>query len=420
MAIETPTRRRLPNPGMGEQRPDDPKSTATRRGPGGAVPPPGGPAAPPAGPSWREFLALQASMLVAVALLFGLVAFAFIARAGGGGASAADQPAAANAPAAAPPAATAVPTVVPAADAPRLPLPQVAPPVGRRAATTVKVSLEAQETVALLDEGIAYTYWTYGGTVPGPMIRVRQGDTVEVTLRNPATNKVAHSIDLHAATGPGGGSEVTAVAPGGEKTFSFQALNPGVFVYRDATSPAAQQAANGMYGLIVVEPPQGLPVVDREFYVMQGEFYLTGERGDRGTRQFSNEKLLAENPEYVVFNGSVGALGGQNALRAKTGETIRIFFGVGGPNLTSSFHITGEIFDRVAVEGATLEDPTRWATNVQTTAVPVGGATIVDLKVDVPGRYPLIDHSLGREAKGATADLLVDGPENPTVFTPQH
>jgi nitrite reductase (NO-forming) len=310
-------------------------------------------------------------------------------------------------------------TAAGAAGVPRLAQPQVAPPVGQRAATTVKVNMEIQEVVATLDDGITYTYWTFGGTVPGPMIRVRQGDTVELTLTNPASSATAHNIDLHAVTGPGGGADATMVAPGQSKTFSFKALNPGVFVYHCATAPVPHHISSGMYGLIVVEPPQGLPQVDREFYVMQGELYLDGKRGDRGLRAYADDKALAEQPDYVVFNGSAGALTGANALKAKTGETIRIFFGVGGPNLTSSFHIIGEIFDRVAVEGASLEDQTRWATNVQSTGVPTGGATIVEFAVQVPGKYSLVDHSLGRALKGAAAVLLVEGPENPAVFNPQ-
>jgi nitrite reductase (NO-forming) len=250
------------------------------------------------------------------------------------------------------------------------------------------------------------------------MLRVRQGDMVELTLTNSASSQVQHNIDLHAVTGPGGGAEATMVNPGESKTFRFQAMNPGVFVYHCAVAPVAHHIANGMYGMIVVEPPQGLPKVDREFYVMQGEMYLQGNRGDKGLRTFSSEKMLAEQPEYVIFNGSVGALTGDNALKANAGETVRIFFGVGGPNITSSFHVIGEIFDRVATEGGAYEDPSRWATNVQTTGVPAGGATTVEFKVEVPGKYVLVDHSLGRALKGAVGVLQVSGPENPSIFQP--
>lgn len=410
MVIETPPRRqRIPAP-----EPAPPGNSNGKQPPPTTPPPP----APPS-PSWREFLAYQTILLVAIAVLFGILALGFVARAGNGSQTAAGAapPATAHTAAATP--ATAPSTVPAPLNAARLPVPSIAAPVGNRAAQTVKVELESQEIVGLVDEGITFTYWTFNGTVPGPMIRVRQGDTVELTLKNSPTSMAAHNIDLHAVNGPGGGAEATLVAPGESKTFRFQPLNPGVFVYHCAVAPVPHHISAGMYGMIVVEPPQGLPPVDREFYVMQGELYLEGQAADKGLRTFSMPKMLAEQPDFVFFNGSVGALTTDNALKARTGETVRIFFGVGGPNITSSFHVIGEIFDRVAVEGASLEDPTRWATNVQSTGVPTGGATVVEFKVDVPGKYLLVDHSLGRTLKGAMGILVVEGPENPDVFSPQ-
>jgi nitrite reductase (NO-forming) len=293
----------------------------------------------------------------------------------------------------------------------RLPAPAMAPPVARREPAVVQVELEAQEVVGLIDEGVSIQYWTFGGTVPGPMLRVRQGDTLELTFKNAPAARVTHSIDLHAVTGPGGGAKFTQAAPGDSATLRMAMLNPGVYVYHCATPPVPQHVANGMYGLIVVEPPEGLPPVDREFYVMQGDFYLQGNRGDKGQREFSMDKMLNEQPEFVTFNGSVGSLVGENALQAQVGETIRIIFGVGGPNLVSSFHVIGEIFDRVAAEGAS-----QWQTNIQTTLVPAGGATMVDFKVEYPGDYVLVDHSLGRLAKGAAAILHVEGPASPEIY----
>jgi nitrite reductase (NO-forming) len=244
------------------------------------------------------------------------------------------------------------------------------------------------------------------------MLRVRQGDTVEMTLRNPADSKLSHSIDLHAVTGPGGGAKVTQLAPGESATFSFKALNPGVYVYHCATPLVPQHIANGMYGLIVVEPPEGLPPVDREFYVMQGDFYLEGDRAEHGLHDFSLKDMADEHPNYIVFNGSVGALTGDRALKAKVGEKVRIIFGVGGPNTTSSFHVIGEIFDTVYPEGAIGSN----THHVQTTLVPAGGATMVEFTVDYPGSYALVDHSLGRMTKGAVGILQVEGPENPEIF----
>ena len=199
-----------------------------------------------------------------------------------------------------------------------------------------------------------------------------------------------HSVDLHAVTGPGGGAVMTQTPPGETKAFRFKALNPGLYVYHCATPMVANHIASGMYGLILVEPPGGLPKVDREFYVMQGELYTDRPFGQRGHDEFSVEKLLAERAEYFVFNGAVGALTGEHPLKAKVGETVRIFFGVGGPNATSCFHVIGEIFDRV-YDQAAIGSPA--ITNVQTTMVPAGGATIVEFKLEVPGRYILVDHA---------------------------
>jgi len=296
-------------------------------------------------------------------------------------------------------------------DAPRLPMPVVAPPVGTRAPQTIKQELEIREVIGYMDDGVAYEFWTFGGTIPGPMLRVRVGDTVELTLTNPDESKMPHNIDLHAVTGPGGGGAATLVNPGQSATFRFKTLNPGVYVYHCATPPIPQHISSGMYGLIVVEPEDGLPIVDREFYVMQGDFYLEGARGELGLRTFSMDKLLDERPDYVVFNGGVGAISGENAFKANVGETVRIFFGVGGPNLVSSFHVIGEIFDTVMPQGQT-----EWVSNVQTTLVPAGGATIVDFKVEVPGTLLIVDHSLGRLAKGAVGMIEVAGDANPDIF----
>jgi nitrite reductase (NO-forming) len=293
-----------------------------------------------------------------------------------------------------------------------LPAPRVAAPIERTEPAYVKFDLETNKVTARMADGVAYEYWTFNGTVPGPMLRVREGDTVEINIGNAADSGVTHSIDLHAVTGPGGGATVTQVMPGETGSFTFKALNPGVYVYHCATPMVAHHIASGMYGLIVVEPASGLPEVDRELYLMEGDFYLQGQRGDEGLRAFDMNKMLDERPDYVLFNGSVGANAGANAFQANVGETIRIFFGVGGPNLTSSFHVIGEIFDRVYPEGA-LANP---SLNVQTTHVPAGGATVVEFKTEVPGTYAIVDHSLGRLEKGAAAQIVVKGDANPEVF----
>ena len=293
----------------------------------------------------------------------------------------------------------------------RLPRPEVAAPIERTEPATVSVGLETREVTALLADGVPYRFWTFNGTVPGPMIRVRQGDTVELTLKNARGTSLTHSINLHAVNGPGGGSVDTQVAPGQSSTIRFQALHPGVYVYHCMTPMVGQHVANGMYGMIVVEPPDGLPRVDREFYIMQGEFYVQHEPGQQGPRAFSLDKLLHEDPEYVVYNGSVGSLTGERALRARVGETVRFFYGVGGPNKDSAFHVVGGSFDRLHTEGAA-----ETLTDVQTTLVPPGGATMAELKLSVPGHYMIEDHHITRLEKGAMAHLEVEGDAHPAVF----
>jgi nitrite reductase (NO-forming) len=290
-------------------------------------------------------------------------------------------------------------------------------PVGDRPAQTLQIDLEAIEMEGRLADGTTYTYWTFDGKVPGPFLRVRVGDTVELRLTNREDSMMTHSIDLHAVTGPGGGAAVTQALPGEAKSFTFKALNPGLYVYHCATPMVAHHMANGMYGLILVEPEGGLPEVDREFYVMQGEIYTSGNFGVKGAQTTSIEKLLAETPDYLVFNGAVGALTAEHPLRAQTGETVRIFMGVGGPNLISSFHVIGEIFDRVFDQASLTAPP---LTDVQTTLVPPGGATMVEFGLEVPGRYILVDHALSRLEHGLAGYLEVEGPEDPEVFFSEH
>ncbi|WP_296383039.1 copper-containing nitrite reductase [Winogradskyella sp.] len=291
--------------------------------------------------------------------------------------------------------------------------PNVPTPVGRRRAKKLIVKMEILEEVGTMTDGTTYNYWTFGGSVPGSFIRTRVGDEVEFTLSNHPDNKLPHNIDLHAVTGPGGGATSSFVAPGHEKTFNFKTLNPGLYVYHCATAPVGMHIANGMYGLILVEPAGGLPVVDKEYYVMQGDFYTKGENGAPGLQAFDMQKAVDEDADYVVFNGSVGALTGDNAITAKVGETVRLYVGNGGPNLVSSFHVIGEIFDKVFVEGGDMINE-----NVQTTLVPAGGAAIVEFRVDVPGTFILVDHSIFRAFnKGALGMLKVEGEDDMKIYS---
>jgi nitrite reductase (NO-forming) len=291
--------------------------------------------------------------------------------------------------------------------------PNVPPPTMRHHPVKVIVELEVRELDKEISEGVHYTFWTFGGTTPGSFIRVRQGDTVEFHLRNHPDNKMPHNIDLHGVVGPGGGAASSFTAPGHESQFTFKALNQGIYVYHCATSPVGMHIANGMYGLMLVEPPEGQTKVDHEYYVMQGDFYTVGKYREKGQQAFDMQKAIDERPTYVLFNGSEGALVGDNALSAKVGEKVRLYIGNGGPNLVSSFHMIGEIFDRVWFEGGT-----HYQENVQTTLIPAGGAAIAEFHTVVPGSFVMVDHSIFRAFnKGALAILKVSGPENKLVYS---
>jgi nitrite reductase (NO-forming) len=291
--------------------------------------------------------------------------------------------------------------------------PMVPKPIGNRPAMKLTVNMEIIEKEGEMADGVKYVYWTFGGSVPGSFIRTRVGDEVEFHLKNHPNNKLPHNIDLHAVTGPGGGAASSFVAPGHEVVFSFKVLNQGLYVYHCATAPVGMHIANGMYGLILVEPEGGLPPVDKEYYVMQGDFYTKGANGEKGLQPFDMGKAIKEQPDYVVFNGKVGALAGDNAITAKVGEKVRLFVGNGGPNLVSSFHVIGEIFDNVNVEGGSLINH-----DVQTTLVPAGGSAIVDFKCEVPGTFIIVDHSIFRTFnKGSLGMLKVSGDENKTIYS---
>ncbi len=291
--------------------------------------------------------------------------------------------------------------------------PQVPPPTGRTEPAKVIVELEVEEKVMPISEGVDYTFWTFGGEVPGEFIRIRQGDTVEFHLQNHPDSKMPHNIDLHAVSGPGGGAASSFTAPGHESQFTFKALNAGIYVYHCATAPVGMHVANGMYGLILVEPPEGLPPVDREYYVMQGDFYTVGKYHEKGLQPFDMQKAIEENATYVVFNGSEGSLVGDKALHAEVGDTVRLFVGNGGPNLVSSFHVIGEIFDKVYTEGGSFAQE-----NVQTTLIPAGGATMVEYHVEAPGTYILVDHSIFRAFnKGALGMMKVEGDAQLEIYS---
>ncbi len=289
------------------------------------------------------------------------------------------------------------------------------PSVGTRPARRVEVNLYTEEVTGRLADGTTYDYWTFNGKVPGPFVRVRVGDEVTVHLTNDPASSMMHSVDMHAVLGPGGGASATQTNPGASTGFTFRATTPGLFVYHCATPMIAAHIANGMYGMILVEPAGGLSKVSREYYVMQGEIYTSKPYGSSGHQDLSYAHLMAETPDYFVFNGAVGALTHKYPLTGKVGERIRIFFGNAGPNKPSSLHAVGLIFDKVYVDGSLESPPLR---GVQTVLIPPGGAAMVEFTPRVPGKYMLVDHAIVRVERGLRAAINISGPKQPELFAP--
>ena len=290
--------------------------------------------------------------------------------------------------------------------------PNVPPATGRRGPAVVHVDLESTVTDIALPDGAHYKAWTFNNHVPGPFIRARVGDTLEVTLTNNDPSGMPHNLDLHAVSGPGGGGAVTTVVSGGRATARFKLLYPGLFVYHCGAAPVMVHLANGMYGLLLVEPEEGLPPADREYYVMQSEFYTTAPKEGSPYVEYSHQDGLDENPRYIVFNGGTPMVN-DAALHAAVGERVRIFFGNAGPNKISSFHIVGSVMDRVYREGDLISAPAR---ALQTTLVPAGGAAVVEFVPQEPGTYAFLDHAIFRLEKGAMGMLKVDGVARPDIY----
>lgn len=289
-------------------------------------------------------------------------------------------------------------------------------PITRKNSETVEISMTAKEVISEVAPGIYNNYWTYNSQVPGPMLRVREGDTVKLTLTNDKSSLHEHNIDLHAVTGPGGGAEVSKVKPGESKTFTWLAKQSGLYIYHCATSNVSVHNSHGQYGLILVEPKEGLPQVDKEFYIVQGELYTQGGIGKKGLVLFDPTALLDSNPTYVTFNGKID---GKVKMKVNKGDKVRMYVGNGGVNLISSFHVIGEIFDTVYLEGG-LGQGTAVGKNIQTTAVLAGGSSIVEFTADVPGKYLLVDHALARMNKGAWALLEVKGSPSPEILSAEN
>jgi len=295
-------------------------------------------------------------------------------------------------------------------------LPLCPPPVNRDHPVLLKVKLETTAKVMQLTNRLKYEFWTFNDMVPGPMIRGRVGDVVELSLTNTDKTGNPHNINCHGFEGPGGGAPITTAQLGETKTARFKLLYPGLYIYHCAAAPVPAHIMNGMYGMMLVEPEYNtLPRVDREYAVIQSEFYTEplDNTGGNTIVEPSYPRGLDENADFVVFNGKESSLTTDSPLQARTGESVRIYFGNAGPNLTSSFHVIGGIFEKVYRDADLVSPPARF---LQTISVPPGGASVVDLKPVVPGTYTLVDHAIFRLDKGCVGYLNVTGKERPDLY----
>lgn len=322
--------------------------------------------------------------------------------------------------------AEAKPTPAPGAALSRAPNPQVAadptdlpPPVDWSSPRTHEITLTCTEVTAEIEPGVEFPYMTFDGQVPGPMIRVRKGDTVEFTLENVSASIKPHNIDFHAVYGTGGGADATMAPPGQSQSISFRAEYPGAFIYHCAVPNLDYHISSGMFGLIFVEPEEGLPPVDREFYLGQQEVYTDTPTGEKGSHGFDFEAMKREDPTYVLLNGQKHALT-KNAfgpMTAAVDETARVFFVNGGPNLTSSFHPIGNVWTKAWREGAVASDPER---QVQTMTVAPGSCGVFEMNFPVPQTVKLVDHALSRVArKGFLGEIEIEGEAKPDIFDPE-
>jgi nitrite reductase (NO-forming) len=297
-------------------------------------------------------------------------------------------------------------------------------PIDRSSSTTHDVTLEVEEHTAELEPGVTFDFMTFGGQVPGPMIRVRQGDTVHLTVDNLSENNLQHNVDLHAVYGTGGGNVATTANPGSGNDMTFQAKYPGAFIYHCAVPNLDQHISAGMFGMILVEPKDGLPEVDREFYLGQHEVYTDKDTGAEGHHNFDMNGMAAEEPSYVLFNGGKAAItpDGHGGLSAKQDERVRVFLVVGGPNYSSNFHPIGNIWSRAYRDGGLPMDGDFEAVadrNIQTMKVPPGSCMIGEMDTPVPERIKLVDHALSRVVrKGCIATIDVEGEKRPEIFDP--
>jgi len=281
-----------------------------------------------------------------------------------------------------------------------------------------EIEMTTTEVTAEVEPGVTFDYMTFDDRIPGPMVRVRRGDTVNMTLHNDERNSRPHNIDFHAVYGPGGGAEDTTISPGESATIEFKAMYPGVHVYHCAVPNMDHHISAGMYGAIVVEPEDGLPAVDRELYIGQNELYTNGDTGEEGHHTFDYDAMQNEEPTYVCLNGEAYALTPDRygAINVEKGERVRIFFSNGGPNLTSSWHAIGNVWAEFYRDGGLANEPEQY---IETAPVVPGSVAAAEIDTPVPGPIKIVDHALSRVArKGFLGVINVEGEEEPEIFNP--
>ncbi|MGN8217904.1 copper-containing nitrite reductase [Halococcus morrhuae DSM 1307] len=291
-------------------------------------------------------------------------------------------------------------------------------PIDRTEPKHHEITLEAKEVTAEIEDGVTFNFMTFDGRVPGPMIRLREGDTVSFTMENLPENKREHNVDMHAIYGTGGGSVATTAEPGTANGMRFEATYPGAYIYHCAVPNMDQHISTGMFGMVLVEPKAGMPPVDREFYLGQHEVYTDKAVGEQGHHGFDADAMLNEAPTYVLFNGEKYPFTPDRygTMSAETGETVRVFLVTGGPNVSSNFHPIGNVWTRAWRDGALASQPERY---VQTMKVPPGSCMVGEMDLPVPSRIKLVDHALTRVTRrGLLAEIDVTGPERPEVFDP--
>lgn len=269
------------------------------------------------------------------------------------------------------------------------------------------ITLTVEEKLMTVATGYQQMVWTFNGSVPGPVIRVKVGDKVRVHLKNPATNTLSHSVDFHASQ-VAWNDEMTSIKPGEEKEYDWTAEYAGVWMYHCGTAPALHHIANGMYGMVIVEPAAGLPKVDKEFAIVQSEWYL-GPQGQ--PTDLTKASAGAPAPDFVMFNGVANQYK-DHPIQVNTGKRVRIFLLDAGPNIDSSFHIVGTIFDTVTKEGIHLVKGNDGSWGSQAVDLSPAQGAIIEFQTAEDGLYPMVTHAFNFVGRGALG-LFQSGDGNP-------